>query len=98
MPKGIWITSYQSVSDPGAHAHYAELAGPAIAAFGGRFLARGMPCRTYEGGLDQRCVVIEFDSVADAVAAYESASYQAALALLEGSAEREVRILEGAES
>ena len=96
MPKGIWVTSYQSVSDPAAHARYAELAGPAIAALGGRFLARGMPSRTYEGGLNQRCAVIEFDSVATAIAAYESASYQAALALLDGSAQREVRILEGA--
>jgi uncharacterized protein (DUF1330 family) len=40
-------------------------------------------------------VLIEFDSVAQAVATYESAAYQAALKLLEGAVERDVRILEG---
>lgn len=97
MPKGYWITSYRTVSNPAIHSKYADLAGPAIAAFGGRFLVRGTPSRTFEGGLNQRCVVIEFASVADAVAAYESPAYQAALALLDGSTQREVRILEGAE-
>jgi len=97
MSKGYWITSYRSVSDPTVHSKYAALAGPAITAFGGRFLARGMPSRTFENAPDQRCVVIEFDSVDDAVAAYESPAYQAALALLDGVAQREVRILEGAE-
>jgi uncharacterized protein (DUF1330 family) len=40
-------------------------------------------------------VLIEFDSVAQAVSTYESAAYQAALKLLEGAVERDVRILEG---
>ena len=97
MAKGYWITSYRSVSDLAAHSKYAALAGPAITAFGGRFLARGTPFRTFEAAPDQRCVVIEFDSVDDAVAAYESRAYQAALALLDEAAQREVRILEGAE-
>lgn len=59
MAKGYWITSYRSVSDPAAHSKYAALAGSAITAFGGRFLARGMPFRTFEAAPDQRCVVIE---------------------------------------
>jgi uncharacterized protein (DUF1330 family) len=44
MAEGYWITFYRSVSDPAALAAYAKLAGPAIVANGGRFLARGK-CR-----------------------------------------------------
>ncbi|HEY7655299.1 MAG TPA: DUF1330 domain-containing protein, partial [Burkholderiales bacterium] len=46
--------------------------------------------------LSQRVVVIEFDSVAQAVAAHDSAAYQAALkALGTDAAERDMRIVEG---
>jgi uncharacterized protein (DUF1330 family) len=95
MAKGYWITFYRSVSNPGALAEYAKLAGPPIQAGGGRFLARGTAAKTYEAGLNQRSVVIEFDSVEKAVATYESPAYQAAMKALEGAAERDVRILEG---
>ena len=96
MAKGYWITFYRSVSNPAALAEYAKLAGPSIQASGGRFLARGVAARTFEAGLRERSVVIEFDSVAQAIAAYESPAYQAALKVLQGAAERDVRILEGA--
>ena len=96
MAQGYWIVTYRSVSNPGALAAYAELAGPAIAETGGRYLARGMPSHVYEAGLQQRTVVIEFGSVDQARAAYESSAYRAAAALLAGSAERDIRIVEGA--
>src|SRR3954463_14577204 len=79
MAKGYWIAFYRSVSNPDAMAAYAKLAGPAIAAAGGRFLARGDAAKAYEAGIAQRVVVIEFDSVEKAVAAHESEGYQAAL-------------------
>lgn len=94
MTKGYWIAFYRSVSNPAALAEYAKLAGPAIQAGGGRFLARGTPYRTYEAGMNERTVVIEFDSVQSAVATYESSGYQAALQRLQGAAEREIRIVE----
>jgi uncharacterized protein (DUF1330 family) len=40
-------------------------------------------------------VLIEFDSVAQAVAAHDSPAYQAALAELGDSVDREIRIVEG---
>jgi len=43
MPKGYWITTYRSIKNPEALAAYAKLAGPAMAAAGGKFLVRGMP-------------------------------------------------------
>ena len=93
MAKGYWITCYRSVPDEATLANYARVAGPAIEAHGGRFLARGKPVKVYEVGLDQRLVVIEFESVKKAIEAYESPEYQAALAVLKDSAERDVRII-----
>lgn len=95
MAKAYWIAAYRSVSNPDALAAYAKLSGPAITAAGGRILVRGLPAQVYEAGLQQRTVVIEFDSVAQARAAHDSPAYQAALAVLAGGAERDLRILEG---
>jgi uncharacterized protein (DUF1330 family) len=94
MARGYWITLYRAVSNPVALAEYASLAAPVIQAGGGRFLARGMPAKAFEGGLQQRSVLIEFDSVEQAVAVYQSPDYQAALRLLDGAVERDVRIIE----
>lgn len=95
MAKAYWVTTYRSVSNPDAVAAYAKLAGPAIAAGGGRFLARGVPAQTYEAGLQQRTVLIEFDSVEHAKTTHDSPAYQEALAALAGGAERDMRIVEG---
>ena len=96
MAKAYWIASYRSIKDPEALEAYAKLAGPAIWAAGGRNLVRGTPAKTLEAGLDLRTVVIEFDSVAAAIAAHDSPGYHAALKALGNGAERDIRILEGA--
>lgn len=96
MAKAYWIGFYRSISNPEALAAYAKLAGPAIQAGGGRFLARGMPVQTYEKGLNQRTVLIEFDSAAQAKATHDSPAYQAALKVLGNAAERDIRIVEAA--
>ena len=95
MAKAYWVATYRSISDPDALAGYAKLAGPAIQAAGGRFLARGTAAKAYEAGIVQRVVIIEFDSVAQAIAAHDSPGYQAALAALGDAAERDIRIVEG---
>ena len=95
MPKAYWIAAYSAVNDPDKLAAYAKLAGPAVAAAGGRFLARGMPAKVYERGVKQRTVLIEFDSVAQTIAAHDSPGYQAALAALGDGADREIRVIEG---
>src|SRR4029077_16851912 len=95
MAKAYWVATYRSISNPDGLAAYAKLAGPAIAAGGGRMLARGMPSQVYEAGLQQRTVLIEFDSVEAARAAHDSPAYQEALAALAGGAHREIRIVEG---
>ncbi|MDB5905789.1 MAG: hypothetical protein JWM26_4667, partial [Betaproteobacteria bacterium] len=83
MAKAYWICFYRSISNPDALAAYAKLAGPAIQAGGGRFLARGGVVKTYEAGLNQRTVMIEYDSVDKAIAAHDSEGYQAALKALD---------------
>jgi len=55
----------------------------------------GNPAKTYEKGLMQRTVLIEFDSLEQATATHDSPAYQAALAALDGGAERDIRIIEG---
>jgi uncharacterized protein (DUF1330 family) len=95
MPKGYWIATYRSVSNPDALARYAKLAGPLLESRGGKILARGLPARVYESGEAQRCVVVEFASVEAAIATYESAAYQEVCAILEGAAERDIRIVGG---
>jgi uncharacterized protein (DUF1330 family) len=97
MAKAYWMTAYRSIHDPDALKAYARLAGPAIQAAGGRFLVRGLPARVYEGGLEQRTVLIEFDSLAQALAAHESPAYQEALRALGDAADRDLRIVEGVE-
>jgi uncharacterized protein (DUF1330 family) len=94
MAKAYWICFYRSISNPAALAEYARLAGPAIQSGGGRFLARGTPAKTFEAGMDQRTVLIEFDTVQQATATHESSAYQAALRALGGAAERDIRIME----
>jgi uncharacterized protein (DUF1330 family) len=97
MAKAYWIATYRSVSNPQALAEYAKLAGPAIWNAGGRNLVRGTPAKTLEAGLDERTVVIEFENVASALAAYESPAYQAARKILGDAAVRDIRIVEGVE-
>lgn len=95
MP-AYWISNYREVLDTEKLAAYAALAGPALVEAGGTFLARGLPEKVYEAGLEQRSVLIEFESVEAAVAAHESPAYQAALAALDGGAVRDMRIVPGA--
>jgi uncharacterized protein (DUF1330 family) len=97
MAKALWVATYRSVSNPERLGEYAKLALPAIQAAGGRFLARGIPVATKEKGLSQRTVVVEFDSVEQALAAYDSPAYREALKVLGDAAERDIRVMEMAE-
>jgi uncharacterized protein (DUF1330 family) len=97
MPKAYWVNLYSAVHDPEKLAAYAALAGPAIEAAGGRFLARGNAAYAFENGRIERTVLIEFPSVEAAHAAHDSAGYQGALAALDDGASRDLRIIEGIE-
>ncbi|WP_030767464.1 MULTISPECIES: DUF1330 domain-containing protein [unclassified Streptomyces] len=95
MAKGYWVSTYRTVSDPEKLAAYNELAPEAVAAGGGRVLARGERVVAHEGGVAERVVLVEFDSFEQAVAAHASEAYQQALLALSDGAERDFRIIEG---
>lgn len=96
MAKGYWVVCYRAIKNEDAFKRYASVAPAAVQAHGGRFLVRGMASKVYEAGLQQRVVVIEFDSLAKALAAHDTPEYQAALKELAGGAvERDLRIVEG---
>jgi len=96
MPKAYWVVTYRSVKNPEAWQAYAKLAGPAITNAGGRFLVRNKPAKTYEAGMDERVVMIEFDSLAQAIAAHDTPAYKQALETLgPGSVVRDMRVVEG---
>lgn len=94
MPGAYWVNTVLEVRDTEKLDAYVRLAGPAIAAAGGTFVARGTPGAAFEAGTLQRTAVIRFDSVEDAVAAYESEAYQRALDALGDGAVRDIRVVE----
>lgn len=95
MAKAYWISCYLEIKDPDRLAAYANLAGPALEAEGGRILARGTAALAFEAGRLARTVLIEFASVQQAQAAHDSPAYQAALVALGDGAVRDLRIIEG---
>jgi uncharacterized protein (DUF1330 family) len=94
MAKAYWINTFRAIHDEEKLAAYVALAGPAMNAGGGRFLARGIPAAVFEQGTATRTTLLEFPSVEAAVAAYDSPAYQEALRALGDGAERDIRIVE----
>ena len=92
-----WINTFRSVSDEKRLAAYVALAGPAMLAGGGRFLARGLPAAAFESGTVSRTSLIEFPSVEAAVATYQGPAYMEALRVLGDAAERDIRMVPAAE-
>ena len=92
MP-ALWI-AHVTVTDEDAYGKYAKLAGPAIAAHGGSFLARGGRFVQLEGKARPRYVVARFASVEDAVDCYNSDAYQEALSHAKDASEREQMVVE----
>lgn len=94
MP-AYWI-AHVEVSDADRYGEYAKRAGPAIATFGGRFLARGGRHVQLEGKDRARNVVVEFPDLAAAEACYHSPAYQEALSYARGASVRDLVLVEGA--
>ena len=93
--KGYWVVSYKSVSNPAAVSEYMKLARTALDVLGGRVILGGKPAEVHEAGIEQTVVVVEFESLEKATAAYESELYKPALMALGDGAERDFRIVEG---
>ncbi|KWB66728.1 D-fructose-6-phosphate amidotransferase [Burkholderia ubonensis] len=75
------------VLDSDAYQDYRRLGAPTVAAFGGRFLARGGGVETLEGDwAPKRIVVLEFETAERARAWYDSDGYREARRLRERAA------------
>ncbi len=89
----LWI-AHVEVTDAEAYGRYAALATKIIPAHGGTFIARAGRYRQMEGTDRPRNVVARFPSFEAALACYESADYQAAMAHAKGASTRELVIVE----
>ena len=84
------------VTDPETYERYKPLAPPVIAAYGGRYLARGGRTDVLEGDwAPTRAVILEFPSVEKARAWWESPEYAAAKALRQSSTRTRMVVVEG---
>ena len=88
------------VTDPAAYKQYADRVPDILARYGGIPLARGGKYQVMEGPeVFQRFVVIEFPTMAQAVACFESPEYQAAAAFRRnGGGTVEIAIVEGVDA
>ena len=97
MPKAYVISEVEVIDEAGA-AQYRSLAASSIEAYGGRYLVRGAAVDTLEGpALGVRLVIVEFPSIHQAKAWYDSAEYAPARALRETPLERRLLLVEGYE-
>jgi len=93
--EGYWVVCYKSVSNPATISEYAKLAATALEALEGCVIVGGKPAKTHEAGIDQSVVIVEFENLEKAIAAYESDPYRPALKVFDSAAERDFRIVEG---
>ena len=93
-PKGYWLVQ-ATVTHPAQFGKYTALAGPTLASYGARVLARGDVAEVVEGSVPRRPYFVEFPSYAAAQACFHSAAYQDAIALRAGAAEFDIVMVEG---
>jgi uncharacterized protein (DUF1330 family) len=94
MPAYVIVET--DVHDPEQYEQYKAASPGAVAAGGGRFVARGGELAVLEGDWNpSRLVVLEFPDLAAAKEWYASEQYQAAKKLREGAARLSIVAVEG---
>lgn len=84
------------VTDPAQYEHYKALAPATVAAFGGRYVARGGATLSLEGDWhSKRLVILEFDSLERAQAWHDSPAYRAARTLRQSATRSRMIAVEG---
>ncbi|MEM7469932.1 MAG: DUF1330 domain-containing protein [Pseudomonadota bacterium] len=91
----VYAVVQVDVKDADAYGRYAELAGPAVAKYGGEFLARGGAVEVLEGTTRARCVLIRFEDMETAKTFYHGPEYQEALSHALPASERDYKFVEG---
>ena len=92
--KGYWIVRCR-YNDQDAFEEYSSLTTEVVAKNNGRFLVRGGQQIQMENGNFERTVLVEFPNMEIAKEVYQSKGYQAALMIIESSADRDFVIVEG---
>jgi len=81
-----WVAR-ASINDPETYKKYTDRVPDIVARFGGKILARGGRYRIMEGPeIFHRFIVIEFPTLEQGVACFQSAEYQEAAAFRRGGA------------
>ena len=75
MAKGYWNVA-GSITNPAGMLPYLQAVEPYLAKFGARFLCRDLKTDAREGNPGHLTVIIEFESLAAAITAYEAPEYQ----------------------
>ena len=84
------------VTDPVGYEEYKKLAPPIVAAFGGKYLARGGKTETLEGDWSpNRLVILEFESAERAKAWLNSPEYRAPRQLRHRTTKTNMVVVEG---
>ncbi|HWC62079.1 MAG TPA: DUF1330 domain-containing protein [Rhizomicrobium sp.] len=94
MPKGYWIAHIE-VHDPETYKLYVQQVVPVLEHYNAKFLVRGGRADVKEGAARDRNVVVEFQSMNDAVACYNSAEYRKALAFRQKASISDFILVEG---
>lgn len=85
-----------TVTDPAGYEEYKRLAPPAVAAYGGRYIARGGATEVLEGSWSpKRLVILEFPSAAKAREWLNSPEYREAKQLRHRTATTNMLVIEG---
>ncbi len=85
------------VTDPAVYDSYKKMAPSAVAAYGGKYLARGGHTEVLEGDWQpKRLVILEFASLAQAKAWVDSPEYRPARELRRKAATSRMVVIEGA--
>jgi len=94
MPKGYWI-GHTTVHDAETYDTYRAANAEPLKAYGAKFLVRGGTQEIREGSWSSRTVVLEFASLADAQACYDSDAYQNAKDIRVPVSDNNMIIVEG---
>jgi len=94
MPKA-YLIAHIRVHDKAKYEQFKTMSGLAIAAHGGRVLARDPSPDHREGGAGGIAILIEFDSSEGARTFYESDAYTAARRVREKAAETDLLLVAG---
>ncbi len=96
MPAYLMVRA--KVTDMEQYQEYMKLTPAILEKYGGRFIIRGGEKVILEGPeVDERMVMVKFDSVDAARRMYDSDEYQAAVKVRQGAAEASFIVMEGLE-